>query len=270
MNLATGASQALPFFLPVTGGELFCFYHQPPAEAALRGAILYVHPLGDEMNKCRRAASRQARAFARHGYAVLQMDLWGCGDSGGEFGSANWQRWLDDLATGWSWLAQHTPGPYYLWCVRLGALLGLQFGMVANPAVAGALLWQPELDGRQYLQGLRRMQQLGNMLSPDSQIHLQPNEIGGYQFAPELIADMEQARWCNAPDFPICCIEFSSETGGTGSSSRLRALVEDWQNLGARASYIHIASLPFWSANEIVSVDQASPCSVDALVAMQR
>ena len=38
----------------------------------------------EEMNKARRMAALQARLLAENGYAVLQIDLHGCGDSSGD------------------------------------------------------------------------------------------------------------------------------------------------------------------------------------------
>jgi alpha/beta superfamily hydrolase len=42
--------------------------------------------LAEELNKSRHVAAAQARAFAAAGYSVLQIDLYGCGDSSGDFG----------------------------------------------------------------------------------------------------------------------------------------------------------------------------------------
>ena len=43
-------------------------------------------------------AAQQARAFAALGYAVLQIDLFGCGDSCGAFAAGRWAQWQQDLA----------------------------------------------------------------------------------------------------------------------------------------------------------------------------
>lgn len=45
-----------------------------------RGSIVYIHPFAEEMNKSRRMAALQARALTLAGFAVLQLDLIGCGD----------------------------------------------------------------------------------------------------------------------------------------------------------------------------------------------
>jgi len=42
------------------------------------------------MNKSRRMVALQARALAGRGFAVLQMDALGCGDSAGDMQDATW------------------------------------------------------------------------------------------------------------------------------------------------------------------------------------
>lgn len=85
-----------PYFLPVADGFRFCVYHEAQTHPA-RGAVLYIHPFAEEMNKSRRMAARQARLLASSGFCVLQMDLLGCGDSSGVFEDATWDLWLKDV-----------------------------------------------------------------------------------------------------------------------------------------------------------------------------
>ena len=78
------------FFLPIDegrNGQRFCLFHRAHGDVT-KGSILYIHPFAEEMNKSRRMAALQARALAKAGYAVLQLDLLGCGDSSGDFGDA--------------------------------------------------------------------------------------------------------------------------------------------------------------------------------------
>src|SRR5512133_1710196 len=99
------------FYLPFAAGRRFCLLHAPDAAAPRRGAVVYVHPFAEEMNKSRRAVALQARALAQAGYAVLQIDLHGCGESSGDFGDATWASWIDDVVAACAWLesAGHAP-----------------------------------------------------------------------------------------------------------------------------------------------------------------
>ena len=71
-----------PFFLDGKQNSLFCI-HLYLAGVTCKGSILYLHPFAEEMHKSRCMAALQARHFAQAGYAVLQVDLTGCGDSSG-------------------------------------------------------------------------------------------------------------------------------------------------------------------------------------------
>src|SRR5438045_2789030 len=109
------------FFLQGEAGERFCVFYA--ARGAPLGSVIYLHPFAEEMNKSRRMAALQARAFAARGYAVLQIDLLGCGDSSGGFDDARWSRWKHDVRNAQRWLSDHAEGPMHLWGLRLGALL---------------------------------------------------------------------------------------------------------------------------------------------------
>ena len=123
MTAGSDRARAKAFFLPRTGepasGQLFCLYHPPQGDC--RGAVLYVPPFAEEMNRARRIAAQQARALAALGYGVLQPDLGGTGDSSGDFGEARWDSWKDDLAACCAWLGERIAQPPVLWCLRLGA-----------------------------------------------------------------------------------------------------------------------------------------------------
>jgi exosortase A-associated hydrolase 2 len=98
MNDLVAHPPAQAFFLDATPGQRFCMYYSVAVDTKIQGAIIYIHPFADEMNMSRRMAALQAKQFAAKGFAVLQIDLLGCGDSSGEFGDARWDIWKEDIA----------------------------------------------------------------------------------------------------------------------------------------------------------------------------
>ena len=160
------------FFLPTGVGQRYCLFHPVANGVPARGAFLHVHAFAEEQNKSRRMTALQARAFARAGYAVLQIDLYGCGDSSGDFGDARWEIWLDDLRAAHAWLAQRQAAPVDLWGTRLGALLALDYATngSADTPVREVLLWQPVTSGEQYLTQFLRIRMATDMLvaEPDA------------------------------------------------------------------------------------------------------
>ena len=47
------------------------------------------------------------------------MDLFGCGDSEGDFGEADWQQWLADVVGAAAWLREQTGSAPSLWGLRV-------------------------------------------------------------------------------------------------------------------------------------------------------
>jgi alpha/beta superfamily hydrolase len=144
-----------PFFIPAEKGTRFCLYH-PTANGRTRGAIIYLHPFAEEMNKSRRMAALQARAMARIGYDVLQIDLLGCGDSSGDLAEARWQDWEDDVHLAHRWLRARNDAPVCFWGLRAGCLLAASAASrLKEPA--NFIFWQPVVSGKQHWQQFMRL-----------------------------------------------------------------------------------------------------------------
>ncbi len=249
-------AHAEPFFLAGAHGERYCLYH-PPA-GPCRGALVYVHPFAEEMNKSRRMAALQSRALAAMGVAVLQIDLTGCGDSEGEFADARWEHWKADLADACGWLAQRLAMPVGLWGLRLGALLALDYARSANHPLARILLWQPVLQGSTFLTQFLRLRVAGDMLGDGenaggtkalrAQLDAgQSLEVAGYVLAPQLAAAIDALDAAAlAPSCQVDWIEVvaTPERPFPPAALRVAAL---WQ-----APAMHkVACPPFWSTQEI-------------------
>ncbi len=152
------------FFLPVTSGRLFCLLHRPAGELEVKGAVLYVHPFAEEMNRSRRMAALQAKAMASAGYMVLQVDLFGCGDSAGDLADATWESWIANLVEAGAWLSAQAGVALCWWGLRTGALLAAEAaGRIGQPC--RLLLWQPVMLGKQYLQQFLRLRIASELMS---------------------------------------------------------------------------------------------------------
>jgi exosortase A-associated hydrolase 2 len=172
-----------------------------PADSKPRGTVVFVPPFAEEMNKSRRMVARMARLFAADGWRVVQRDLHGCGDSGGDFGDASWSDWLDDIDSELSRALED--GPVWLWCLRAGALLAP--ALLAKRSGADLLLWQPVLSGSQHLQGFLRLHTGARVVgraprmgerSPLQRLRAHEKvEVGGYILSPALASGLEQAAF---------------------------------------------------------------------------
>ncbi len=252
---------ALPFFLPARPGQRFCLFHAPSTRPA-RGALLYVHPFAEEMNKTRHLAYLQARAFAARGYGVLQIDLYGCGDSSGDFGEARWAIWKEDLALACDWLAQQVAAPLGLWGLRLGALLALDFASETALPLERLILWQPVFKGRAYLNQFLRLRLASDILSDDPRAGSTTAalrreldgatriEVGGYEVAAELAAAIDGLDGALlAPRGPVHWFELAPAAGVPPAAAHQAQL---WRDAGVALCLHAVPGAPFWASAEIV------------------
>lgn len=144
-------------------GRRHCVLDTPPAGTGVRGAIVHAHAWAEEMNKMRRMAALGARALAAQGYAVLRIDLAGCGDSTGEFDEASWPTWIDDLCAARQALVDRYAAPVTWWGERAGALLAAA-AAARHDEDCSLLLWQPALSGRQVLQQFLRLKAAADLM----------------------------------------------------------------------------------------------------------
>ena len=263
MTQPAGQRSAEPFFLEGEAGQRFCLFH-PPAGASCRGAVLYVHPFAEEMNKSRRMAALQARELAALGFGVLQIDLHGCGDSSGDFGDARWDTWKRDLALAHFWLSGRLGLPVHLWGLRLGALLALDYSTGATEPVASLLLWQPVLSGKVFLTQFLRLRVANAMLSDDKEAGNgtaalraqlaagETLEIAGYDLAPELAAAIEALDLAKmAPaTYPVHWFEAVSAPDRPLPPGAARVGAA-WTEAGAGLHTHVVACAPFWATQEI-------------------
>ncbi len=242
------------FFFDAEPGTRYCLYHAPSPQVPSRGAILYVHPFAEELNRSRRMASLQARRFAELGFAVLQIDLFGCGDSCGDFNAARWDLWKRDLDTARAWLAERSAGPLYVWGLRLGGLLALDYA--ASSPIDGIILWQPFLNGRTCInQFLRQFGRVSDTGPRKSSAVLRAEllargqlEVDGYEIAAPLAQAIDN---CEAATLtlPACPVHwFASAVPApirlAASAARLR---QRWAATGATLQFYPVEGVPFWT-----------------------
>ena len=184
------------FFLGTGADRRFCLLTRP--EGAVLGAIVYLHPFAEELNRSRRMVSLAAMAFARQGWMVMQMDAHGCGDSEGDFGDASWDSWLADIDRARTWLAERSNGPTVLWTLRTGGLLAASW--IATRQMALPLLaWQPVLNGKQYLTQFLRIR-LGADLAQSSEVYAaamsSTSSLASAHFGSRVAARPRRSRRC--------------------------------------------------------------------------
>lgn len=263
------------FFLPVGQGERFCLAHSPAGKP--RGAVVYVHPFAEEMHKSRRMAALQARALAARGWLVLQMDLYGCGDSSGEFGEARWDAWASDVRAGIEWTRACGSGPLALWGLRLGATLACELAADAALGVERLLLWQPVTSGEQFVSQFLRLRLAAEMLeggaatSASGELRAElarghTLEIAGYDLHPLLAEAIERLQLSALTPAArrIDWLEVGAEASASVRPGSQR-VVERWRAQGVEVRAASVAGDAFWSTFEIAEVPTLLAATDEAL-----
>lgn len=237
----------------------FALLRRPAGE--MRGAFLYIHPFAEEMNRSRRMMAMAAEAFAHAGWAVLQIDLTGAGDSGGSSADAGWQCWQDDVSAGYAWLGDYLGVVPHLWGLRAGCLLAESW-LRQTDSAASTLYWQPVLSGRQHLSQFLMLKAAGAMGGDGSAKAVmgplrerlatgETVEIAGYSVGAELARGLESVSLENGGrrhGRTVVVEAVSGEPKLTPASAEARAR---WLAGDAAVTWEVVGGAPFWLTQEV-------------------
>lgn len=265
MIIKEDVHSAEPFFMLAAPGQRFCIYYPSKIKKQCLAAVIYIHPFAEEMNKSRRMIALQARTLADLGYAVLQLDLLGCGDSSGDFSDARWEIWKADLAVAEKWLTEKTAAPIYLWGLRLGATLALEYASTLNNNIRQLILWQPIINTRNYVTQFFRLRLANEMIAESSAkknsgtnglraelANGNPVEIAGYELAPALVNVIENINVDNlhVKQCPVHWFEIVPESRASLPPSAL-GVIDSWKNNGVDLTLHLVHGVSFWSTQEV-------------------
>ena len=259
----SGIVQPYPLFLPAARGRLFATLFG--AAEPSREAVLLLPPFAEEMNKCRPMLAAQARALAQLGTDVLLLDLFGTGDSEGDFAAARWDGWVDDLRAACAWLRDRGAATVHLWAVRSGALFLSELTTNVDPAQSRVILWHPAANGRQTATQWLRMRiaadsARGRAQTTDSlRRELREAgslEIAGYEISQPLLEALE-ARTLEAGLIVgwkhVCWLDVVSAPAAEPLPATARIL-ESARGKAARIEHDNVVGEPFWGTPEIARI----------------
>lgn len=256
---------AEPFFLDTPQGKLFAIYHRPVDHNIIRGQVLCVPPFNEEMNRCRSMITMQAQAFAKLGYGTLVFDLYGTGDSDGEYSDARWFIWLENINIGKAWLDQKPGGCRAIWGIRLGAILACESHVLYHTASISLILWQPVIDGKMHLTQFFRVRIAAQMDRADlpkettTSMRAQLSsggsiEVAGYEIHPELAAAIDKAHLSKLPliaDTAVLWLE-NSAIDKIEISPASQILLSQWRENHIDTNVQVFIGSAFWQMHERV------------------
>lgn len=263
-----------PYFLPVGDGFRFCIFHEAKTQPA-KGAVLYVPPFAEEMNKSRRMVAQQARMMAESGYSVLQIDLLGCGDSSGGTSDADWDAWQADIQFALQHLRSQCHAPITLWGVRAGCLLATQAARGFSESV-DFIFWQPVFAGKQHWQQFMRLKVAGELASGKSKGLVEEMtrtlaegghvDIAGYSIAPGLAQGLVAANLTppSGKVGRVIWLEVSSRDGADISPAGQQR-VREWEDAGYQVDVTVVTGPSFWQTTEIEDAPELLISTINAL-----
>lgn len=263
-------------FVAGARGRILCVERLPVAP--LRGCVLVVPPFAEEMNKCRRMVTEVALALAARGIGTVVPDLFGTGDSEGDFSGATWSTWQGDVATISHWCVEQGRPVTALLAVRLGcALAHATLASGALPGVQKTVLWQPVFDGKRFLAQFLRLRVAASLVEldrkesvADLQAQLRQGnvvEVAGYGLSGVLAGELDSvpAPDTVAPGFgEIHWQEIVRDAAATLPLPS-QQLIDRSRAAGRTVSGATFIGEPFWSTTEIVTHPAMVAATAEAL-----
>lgn len=262
-------------FIEGLRGKLFVLLRKPRRQETGR-CVLIVPPFAEEMNKSRRMFTEVAQGLVARGVAAVLPDLYGTGDSEGEFREADWEVWKDDLVRTASWAAEQGWAVSALLCLRLGCILGAQVAATLPQPLERSVFWQPVLDGERFMTQFLRLRVAASMMEDrkESVTNLRARlrrgeylEVAGYELDSRILEQVDQARlgaalheqlgelyWMEIVRDADLRMPASSAKVIEGAAGKLRSIRGET-----------VAGEPFWASTEIVRLPALVERTVRAL-----
>lgn len=239
-------------------GRIFCIAGQhEPHDISAR--YLLIAPIGEEMNKSRHVLSALVRTLDSHSKAAILPDLYGTGDSEGDFGDATLAAWREDIDQAIAWLGQG--GDLHVIALRSGALLAAD--AATRHEFASMTFIHPVTDGKQWLNQLLRLRLAGGLLgnkdketAADLRQQLaagKPLEIAGYTISSALAHDIEDLNLAtidSAHPARVNWIELVTDKERPLMPVSQR-VVDGWRAAGVDVISETVLGDSFWATQEI-------------------
>lgn len=252
-------------------GLIFILSRQPLQS---RCAVLVVPPFAEEMNKCRRMIAVLSHRLLANGVAVVMPDLFGTGDSGGDFSDGSWTGWQEDLRNVQAWCDRRGLDLSGLLAVRFGAALAVS--AVTSGRLRGferTVLWQPVFDGARLMTQFLRVRVASTLASGGQRESVadlrgrlaagETIEVAGYGLAGRLASELDTVKppecWPTAFG-RTRWLEVIRDDVDPGPPPGL-AMAEHLRHLGAEIEFKAFRGAPFWSSTEIVVDEELTHAS---------
>jgi exosortase A-associated hydrolase 2 len=227
--------------------------------------VLVIPAFAEEMNKSRRMVTETALALVASGFGCVVPDLYGTGDSAGEFEQADWPTWVDDLARAGAWSAGQGDAITGILATRLGAALAAAAVSTGGlPAVAASVLWQPIFDSKRWLTQFLRLRIAAALAEQDRKESMQDLldnlraggvvEVAGYAVPGKLAMELESRSASATLPAQLGAVHWFEVVRDTEAplSAVAVQLGDNYRAAGNTFESQTFVGEPFWGSTEIV------------------
>ena len=197
---------ATPFHFGESDRKLYGVFHHPEKRAPNAPAVLLLNPFGEEAVRANRIFKQLAERLARAGASVLRFDYYGSGDSDGDCRAVDLNGMIKDAKTAHDELEAMSGARRFIWIgLGLGGAVALRAAQQSDVTLAKLILWDPVLNGADYLAQLRsaHVSMLAHVLdaplaridreTPESPFDL--TEAMGFCLSPALRAQLQEFKY---------------------------------------------------------------------------
>lgn len=262
-------------FLDAPAGRTFVVLRQPRQPGG--AAVLVVPPFAEEMNKSRRMIAEVGQRLEGSGIGMLLVDLFGTGDSEGEFAQADWQRWKADLAAAVQWAAAEGAPIRGMLAIRLGCILGSEALAGIGHTVRRTVMWQPVVSGRRLLEQFLRLRVAASMMGGDSKETVaalrsrlkagELLEVAGYEISGALADQLDAAELQTFLRSHLGEVHWMEAVRSADTALPVPSgkAIDAARATGLEVTPHCVMGEPFWSSTEIVCLDAMVARTADVL-----
>jgi uncharacterized protein len=183
--------------------EMVGVFQQARSGRPPRARYLLCRPLGQEAVRSASVFRVLSDRLAREGCDVLRFDYHGTGDSPGDEDHQSIEQWVEDTLAAHEQLDPGKGVPVNWFGMGLGAALALRSALRVRALPAQLVLWEPVLDGPEYLRTLLqahraelvrefampwpRLIDSGKVTEPTV-----PGDVLGFDIGPRLADDLQR------------------------------------------------------------------------------
>lgn len=254
-----------PYFLKTPQGNIFIQSFVP--ETPNGDVVLFTPPFAEEMNKSRRMMALLGRSLCAKGVLMVSPDLYGTGDSEGDFSDANWTIWQKNIELLVQKLKEDGVKTLSFVGLRMGCLLINDIISTYQIIVKDVIFWKPVTSGKQMVNQFLRLRVANSMMGglKETTASLREQlisdgelEVAGYSLNAGLVSALDEQTMANKPfnesiNWHWCEVLASDNQPIPMASTKL---IKDLSGQGIETNLQQFVGENFWANQEISEIPE--------------